>query len=35
MSDNISHISDDSFDADVLNANGPVLVDFWAEWIYK
>ena len=32
MSDNISHISDDSFDADVLNANGPVLVDFWAEW---
>tara|TARA_R110000824_G_scaffold336_9_gene2222 strand:- start:19758 stop:20084 length:327 start_codon:yes stop_codon:yes gene_type:complete len=32
MSDNISHISDDSFEADVLSANGPVLVDFWAEW---
>ena len=21
-----------TFEADVLNANGPVLVDFWAEW---
>ncbi len=25
-------ISDTSFDADVLKAKGPVLVDFWAEW---
>ena len=25
-------VSDDSFDNDVLNATGPVLVDFWAEW---
>jgi thioredoxin 1 len=25
-------ISDDSFQADVLDAGGPVLVDFWAEW---
>ena len=25
-------ISDDSFDSDVLKADGPVLVDFWAEW---
>ena len=25
-------ISDDSFDTDVLNADRPVLVDFWAEW---
>jgi thioredoxin 1 len=25
-------ITDSSFDSDVLKANGPVLVDFWAEW---
>ncbi|MEO1198311.1 MAG: thioredoxin TrxA [Pseudomonadota bacterium] len=25
-------ISDSSFDTDVLKAEGPVLVDFWAEW---
>ena len=25
-------ITDESFDADVLKAAGPVLVDFWAEW---
>ncbi len=24
--------SDESFDQDVLKADGPVLVDFWAEW---
>lgn len=32
MSDKIIKISDDSFEADVINAAGPVLVDFWAEW---
>ena len=32
MSENIVHISDDSFEQDVLQAEGPVLVDFWAEW---
>ncbi|MDD1966234.1 thioredoxin TrxA [Pseudomonas putida] len=31
-SDLIKHVSDASFDADVLKAQGPVLVDFWAEW---
>ncbi|MBT6118575.1 MAG: thioredoxin TrxA [Rhodospirillaceae bacterium] len=25
-------VSDDSFDADVLNSGKAVLVDFWAEW---
>jgi thioredoxin 1 len=25
-------ITDASFDTDVLKADGPVLVDFWAEW---
>ncbi len=32
MSDSIIYISDASFDQDVLAADKPVLVDFWAEW---
>lgn len=32
MSTLIKHTSDDAFDADVLKADQPVLVDFWAEW---
>ena len=32
MSDNIVHTSDDGFEADVLGADKPVLVDYWAEW---
>ena len=28
----IIHVSDESFDADVLKSSGPVLVDFWAPW---
>ena len=28
----IVHLSDDSFEADVLNNSLPVLVDYWAEW---
>ncbi len=31
-SDLIKHVSDASFQADVLSAQAPVLVDFWAEW---
>lgn len=32
MSANIVHVSDQSFEQEVLKASGPVLVDFWAEW---
>jgi len=28
----ITHTTDQSFDADVLKAGTPVLVDYWAEW---
>ena len=32
MSTDIQTITDESFEQDVLNANRPVLVDFWAPW---
>ncbi|MGM0553845.1 MAG: thioredoxin TrxA [Pseudomonadota bacterium] len=32
MSDNILYTSDADFDQDVLKADQPVLVDYWAEW---
>jgi len=32
MSDLILHVTDASFEQDVLKAEGPVLVDYWAEW---
>ncbi|MBI2782996.1 MAG: thioredoxin TrxA [Porticoccaceae bacterium] len=32
MSAKVVHVSDASFDVDVLQANLPVLVDFWASW---
>ena len=32
MSENIKHITEASFEADVLKSERPVLVDFWAEW---
>ena len=31
-SDKVVKFTDGNFDADVLKANQPVLVDFWAEW---
>jgi thioredoxin 1 len=32
MSSAVQTLTDATFDADVLQADGPVLVDFWAEW---
>ncbi|MEH6502290.1 MAG: thioredoxin TrxA [Cycloclasticus sp.] len=32
VSENLVHTSDSNFEQDVLNAEQPVLVDFWAEW---
>ncbi len=32
MSENISHVTDATFEADVLKSTTPVLVDYWAEW---
>jgi len=32
MNDKVKAVTDASFDADVINASQPVLVDFWAEW---
>ncbi len=32
MSEHLQAITDSSFDAQVLKATLPVLVDFWAEW---
>jgi thioredoxin 1 len=32
MSDNIVHVTDASFESDVLGGDTPVLLDFWAAW---
>lgn len=32
VSDRIVHVTDDSFEDEVLNASEPVLVDYWADW---
>ena len=32
MSDQVMHISDDSFDAEIKKSDLPAMVDFWAAW---
>ena len=32
MAEHIVHISDESFDEEVLQSEQPVLIDYWAEW---
>jgi thioredoxin 1 len=32
VSDLVLHVNDSEFDEKVLKAQGPVLVDYWAEW---
>jgi len=32
MSENITKVTDASFEQDVLKSDTPVLVDYWAEW---
>ena len=32
MNEKIVHTNDDNFEADVLNSDKAVLLDFWAEW---
>ena len=32
MVEHIVHISDESFEAEVLQSERPVLIDYWAEW---
>jgi thioredoxin 1 len=32
VSDKIKHVTDSSFNRDVLESTLPVLIDFWAEW---
>lgn len=32
MSDKIHHLADADFQSEVIDSEGPVLVDFWASW---
>ncbi|MDO8879730.1 MAG: thioredoxin [Coriobacteriia bacterium] len=32
MSETLKHVTDDSFESEVLGADKPVVLDFWAPW---
>ncbi len=32
VNEQVVHVTDDSFETEVLKSNQPVLVDYWAEW---
>ncbi|MCE2407007.1 MAG: thioredoxin TrxA [Pseudomonadales bacterium] len=32
MNDKIRHVTDDTWDDEILKSESPVLVDYWAEW---
>ncbi|KAF0208290.1 MAG: thioredoxin TrxA [Actinomycetota bacterium] len=32
MSENLKHVTDASFDTDVIDSDKPVVLDFWAPW---
>lgn len=34
MSDGILHLTDATFDKEIVNSKSPAIVDFWASWCY-
>lgn len=32
MSDKIVYVTDDTFEEEIVKSDGPVLVDYWADW---